>query len=394
MTMGNAARADLHCPVCLGESLDVLYPEYEGSCITSDYAVLPNAAIANRCCRGCGLIFNARGTRGDTAAFYRESYNLMMRRESAAIQSFSGPQPMSQAEKSLRVLIELASIPARGRVLEIGAGKGEFLTYFLAERGDWDVVAVEPSAAAQVLRSTLGRAEVIHGEYMDYVAAPGSFDLVVALGVLEHVENPLELLRKAHDALRPDGVLYLRVPNFARNPNDLFCADHLSKLTVHSLRGLGNAAGFKIEGEREEGVPVFVALRKCAGDLLGPVANAYRDNVELAQANVAVARAGVDAVMEARARARSLSQPFAIFGLGASGLFAPLQSGFSPSDIAAYIDENKTIWGTEVHGRPVGGLNLIPEIGIKHIALAVSPVYIPKIRDKLAPYGVSVYAGA
>ena len=387
-------ETSIQCPVCVSTDLEVLYPEYEGACITSDYAVLGASALANRCCRRCGLVFNARGTRGDTKAFYRDSYSLMLRKESSAIQSFTGPQPMSQAEKSLRVLLQMSALPDRGRVLEIGAGKGEFLGHFLRERPSWSVVALEPSAAVDALRAVVKNGEARRGAYLDYAAEPASFDLVVALGVLEHVENPLDLTAWAWAALKLGGIFFVRVPNFARNPNDLFCADHLSKLTLPTLRSLAKASGFNVVGELEEGVPVFIALRKSAEASSPMPLTAYEENIAVSRTNVAVAEAGVTAVLDARTAAQARGERFAVFGLGASGLFAPFYAGFPASDIAAYIDENKTIWGTEVHGRPVGGLDLINELAIRHVALAVSPVYIPKIREKLTPFGVSVYAGA
>jgi SAM-dependent methyltransferase len=317
----------------------------------------------------------------------------MMRKGSSAIQSFTGSQPISQAEKSLRVLSEMSPLPKRGRVLEIGAGKGEFLGHFVRERSGWDVVALEPSAAIDTLRTVVPQGQVVRGGYLDYQAEPASFDLVVALGVLEHVENPRDMLDSAWAALKPGGVFFVRVPNFGRNPNDLFCADHLSKLTVPTLRGLAQATGFEEAGVLEEGVPVFLALSKVPGAASRPLANTYAENIELARSNVTIAEAGIEAVLSARAQGQTRNEPFAIFGLGASGLFAPLYACFPPSDIAAYIDENKTIWGTEVHGRPVGGLDLIRDLGIKHIALAVSPVYVTKIREKLGPLGVAIYAG-
>ncbi len=42
---------------------------------------------------------------------------------------------------------------------------------------------------------------------------PGSFDALVAGEVIEHVESPLELLRRCRQTLKPDGVLVLSTPN-------------------------------------------------------------------------------------------------------------------------------------------------------------------------------------
>ena len=45
----------------------------------------------------------------------------------------------------------------------------------------------------------------------------GSFDAVVMGELLEHVENPVDLLRQCHPVLRPGGTLVLSTPN----PNSL-----------------------------------------------------------------------------------------------------------------------------------------------------------------------------
>tara|TARA_E500000331_G_C16601353_1_gene431839 strand:+ start:163 stop:354 length:192 start_codon:yes stop_codon:yes gene_type:complete len=60
----------------------------------------------------------------------------------------------------------------------------------------------------------------------------------------------------------------------------------------------------------------------------------------------------------------------AIFGLGASGLFAPYYGSFPLEEIAVYIDENQSLWGSSVHGRPVAGLEGINKFNVDHIALA------------------------
>ena len=112
-------------------------------------------------------------------------------------------------------------------------------------------------------------------------------DLIVALGVLEHVENPLDMLKWAWRLLKSGGHFFLRVPNFANNPNDLFCADHLSKLTVPTLRALAASAGYEVLGVREAGVPVFVALQK--SEKISEKPKAFAENEAIAGQNARIA---------------------------------------------------------------------------------------------------------
>jgi SAM-dependent methyltransferase len=381
----------VHCPVCKFAQLRDIYPSFAGTCITSDMTVLREASLDNRLCSECGLIFNAGGTRGWSEAFYKDSYSLMMRSLDAAIQSFSGPAPISQAERTHQILREMRNLPSRGSVLEIGAGKGDFLGHFLQESREWRAAAFEPSSAFDVLQERFPDALLKRCDYKGFITGAEGFDLVVALGVLEHVEDPLDMLRWAHQELKESGLFYIRVPNFAKNPNDLFCADHLSKLTIHSLESLAHAAGFDVVSSKEAGVPIFVLLKKVGGSKSRPV-NVAEFNQRIVDQNSMVAKNSMDAIDRCHKAAKASGEPFAIFGLGSSGLFAPFYLGFDVAEIAAYLDENRSTWGSGIHGRVVGGLDKIDELGIRHVALAISPVYFDQVKAKLAPYGVQLYS--
>ncbi|MBF0244146.1 MAG: class I SAM-dependent methyltransferase [Planctomycetes bacterium] len=67
-------------------------------------------------------------------------------------------------------------------------------------------VDLDPVAAGQPVGSEEPRYNLPGGEV---------FDLVIASEVLEHMANPLHLVRLAHRALRPGGVFLLSTPNAA-----------------------------------------------------------------------------------------------------------------------------------------------------------------------------------
>src|SRR5262249_2358231 len=158
-----------------------------------------------------------------------------------------------------------------------------------------------------------------------------------------------DMLRWGARLLRPGGIFFLRVPNFANNPNDLFCADHLSKLTAASLGNMAHAAGFEIIGGKEAGVPVFVALRRSGSP--AALSNVAEENGPIVERNVEIAQRSMGAVLRARDVARQSGTNMAVFGLGSSGLFAPMFGGFNPGEITAYVDENKSVWGSRIHDR-------------------------------------------
>jgi 2-polyprenyl-3-methyl-5-hydroxy-6-metoxy-1,4-benzoquinol methylase len=100
-----------------------------------------------------------------------------------------------------------------GSVLELGSFRGDF-TRRLVERFD-DVTCVEASGEAiGEARSRLGRrVKFVHGRLED-VALPARYDNVVLTHVLEHLDDPVDLLRRiGRDWLRNGGRLFLVCPN-------------------------------------------------------------------------------------------------------------------------------------------------------------------------------------
>jgi SAM-dependent methyltransferase len=98
---------------------------------------------------------------------------------------------------------------ARGAALDLGCGTGAWLER-LRRAGFRELTGIDNAEDPQVdgarfLRCDLDRA-------MPAIEA-GAFDLVTAIEVVEHLENPGALLSLAQRALAPDGVLVLTSPN-------------------------------------------------------------------------------------------------------------------------------------------------------------------------------------
>ncbi|NJD33511.1 MAG: class I SAM-dependent methyltransferase [Betaproteobacteria bacterium] len=106
-------------------------------------------------------------------------------------------------------------LPARaGRVLEVGCGGGGTLAWLKASgRARW-IAGIElfPDAAA-VARTRLD--ELHEGDVDQHIGrfAPGSFDLILCLDVLEHLVDPWDTLTRLQALLRPGGQLIASLPN-------------------------------------------------------------------------------------------------------------------------------------------------------------------------------------
>src|SRR6266436_9019338 len=83
--------------------------------------------------------------------------------------------------------------PEGGSVLEVGCGPGLMLAAF--RRRGWRVFGIERNeAAAETARQTLGPNTIATS--MEGLPADARFDLIVLFQVLEHIGEPVALLRE------------------------------------------------------------------------------------------------------------------------------------------------------------------------------------------------------
>ena len=108
--------------------------------------------------------------------------------------------------------------PNKGRLLDIGAGTGEFLS--VAKNDGWQTIGVEPSDRAKSIAKSKGVSFVEEtGELENH-----SFDVISMWHVLEHVPDLDKQIKELKRLLKPTGTLIIAVPNFKS-----FDANHYGK---------------------------------------------------------------------------------------------------------------------------------------------------------------------
>jgi len=138
-----------------------------------------------------------------------------------------------------------------GKILDVGCGNGEMIGW-MKEYG-WKTYGVDTSREACEQAEKQGL-DVFCGELQDAHFSSDFFDVITVNHVLEHVHNPLALLKECNRILKKDGLFIVDCPNFGCSDSRLFreywqqvdAPRHLYHFTRDTLNKILNAAGFEV----------------------------------------------------------------------------------------------------------------------------------------------------
>jgi SAM-dependent methyltransferase len=128
--------------------------------------------------------------------------------------AYSGTEPTWNHSIVLPpILTALKDVPAGGMILDIGCGNGAMLAE-IRRHGDWSLFGIESAESGAAIAREQGfdvrLADASH-DLLDVF--PGKrFDLIISVEVIEHVYDPLSLLKQARALLKPEGHLLLTTP--------------------------------------------------------------------------------------------------------------------------------------------------------------------------------------
>jgi len=154
-------------------------------------------------CGGCGLIYPDPMPHpvGGLAQHYAVD----------ADEYFQQHDTAQKEQAALALLREAEGLTGKGRLLDIGSGRGELLR--AAAGNGWRAVGVETSPTFAEHAARHSGAEVRRESLERCGFGGGSFDVVILAAVLEHLYDPDETMKEVARVLRPGGALFVDVPN-------------------------------------------------------------------------------------------------------------------------------------------------------------------------------------
>lgn len=118
----------------------------------------------------------------------------------------------SVRRKLLRSILSSLPLPLGSLALEVGCGTGSNLRLLRAE--GFNVIGLDNSLYALSLAKMNTQDPFINGDLNMLPIRPESVGLVIAMDIIEHLENDANGIHECYQALREGGILILTVPTF------------------------------------------------------------------------------------------------------------------------------------------------------------------------------------
>ena len=206
-------------------------------------------------CQGCGLAFqNPQPADDELRKIYGPDYFIGSGADRGRAAQFSVVK-RGTARMQLRCIAsylrERGRVADRGRLVEIGCGRGNFLIE--ARSRGYAVQGVELSEdAAAHANEMLGAGSVMVGTTSSINLPSESYDVCVLADVIEHVRDPHATIAYVHRILKPGGLVFISTPSTASWSARLmgsswmqFKLEHLFYFDPRSLTRLLARAGFR-----------------------------------------------------------------------------------------------------------------------------------------------------
>jgi len=242
------------CALCQGVSSEILHVFDAPPPGETDFGFRPYRRELRRC-RACGVYFNAHQL--DLSRLYSEDYNRAKYADQL-LRTFHKIMalPPEYSDNHHRIERILSWLERTGRnaqaaqLLDVGSGLAVFAAG-LARRGlSCHCIDPSPLSAAHALEHA-GAASSLTGSIGDW-PLERPVDLITWNKVLEHVADPLDLLRQSALRLKPGGAVYIELPDGEAAYRECgpgrqeFFVEHRTAWSLPALHHLVEQAGLSL----------------------------------------------------------------------------------------------------------------------------------------------------
>lgn len=345
------------CPVCGALERTVLFTQR--FLAVEDATPVEGYDVA--VCATCGAGF-ADGIPGQRAfdRYYREMSKYEYHQRAGA----ESPHDATRLALIADVMVPHLTT-ADARILDVGCATGRLL-HELRARGFPNVTGLDPSPACAAAADTLYGIKVLNRTLADLGDQSAPFDVVILVGVLEHLHDLDEAFAQLRRVLAPGGLVYVEVPDattFADWPNapfQDFSTEHINFFAPRSLTNLFERRGFSLVwSERNHRVQshrtVMSNVSAFYRNTPAPAQTLVRDDdtepglrryIDSCRADEERLHGRLQSIVDA-------ARPILVWGVGTHTTRLLATSPLRAAPIVGFIESNARYHGKTLDGRPI-----------------------------------------
>ena len=254
------------------------------------------------------------------------------------------------------------------RILDVGCATGRLLAN-LRERGFPNVTGLDPSPACAAAAKKLYGIPVHTKTLAELGETSEKFDLVILVGVLEHLRDLDEAFVHLRTILNPGGQLYFEVPDattfadWTNAPYQDFSTEHINFFAPRSLENTLRHRGFtKVYLEQNHREQAYKTVMSNVSAMFRiepasvPLPLTFDHETEkgldryiaMCRVEDESLRAKIDAIADAQ-------RPILVWGVGTHTTRLMATSRLDDANIVAFVESNARYHGKTLHGRPIIG---------------------------------------
>jgi SAM-dependent methyltransferase len=278
------------------------------------------------------------------------------------------------------------------RILDIGCATGGLLSVF-KKSGFENVMGVDPSPACAEAAGRLYGVNVLVSTLSQLTDWEERFDLILMLGVLEHLREVKDAVRVASRLLTQGGHIYCAVPDVegfascANAPYQQFSIEHVNFFSISSLERLMSECGmakahswiWSVEWREDVFEPIVSGLFEPRAT---PTLPLFDERTEPAfDRYLACSREGDRKIQTVIDSLRRSQEPILVWGAGTLARRLLATTSFAEANITGFVDSNPHLQGQVLSHRPILGPGQI--VGRKESILICSVSFAKEIAGEI-----------
>jgi len=345
------------CPVCRSTSSKVLFQQRFGT--LSEGSLLAGYDVA--VCAGCGCAF---ADRIPEQSVFDEHYAQMSKYEYAHRGGEESPFDAARFDIIAEYLSEQVE-DRETRILDVGCATGGLLER-LRRLGYANVTGLDPSPGCAKLAKQVYDLPVHTGTAFENDLPKCAYDLVIVVGVLEHIREVAAAVEKLGELVSPMGMIFAEVPDataFSQWPDapyQEFSIEHVNFFGPRSLENLMKMAGYELikmdrsprQFTRTTVMPSAAGLFRRTGNQPGAVSRDTESEKGL-RAYIAQSANEENRISGRIAELIQTWQEIAVWGVGTHTLHLMESTSLAEANITVFVDVNSKYHGKELFGRQV-----------------------------------------